>query len=87
MWGGKNDRTGILYESGSDVTATQRDASSSEQTDGNFASIEAGINKGSPACVEEARRRPLLVSLLEYLRSLLSSDAERRSETTFGERH
>ena len=41
----------------------------------------------------EGRRRaskkhgPLLVSLLEYLRSLLSSDAGRRSKTTFGEYH
>ena len=41
----------------------------------------------------EGRRRaskkhgPLLISLLEYLRSLLSSDAERRSKTTFGEYH
>jgi len=30
---------------------------------------------------------PLLVSLLGYLRSLLSSDADRRSERTLGERH
>jgi hypothetical protein len=30
---------------------------------------------------------PLLVSLLEYLRTLLSSDADRRSERTLGTRH
>jgi hypothetical protein len=30
---------------------------------------------------------PLLVSLLEYLRTLFSSDAERRSERALGTRH